>query len=133
MFCGYGEPTKRLDLLLQVARTLKQQGAFIRLNTDGLANLIHDYDVTPEISGVIDAVSISLNAQNERLYDHHCRPKYHGAFMALQEFARLARLQGTEVTLTAIDGLEGVDIPACQAIADRLGVSFRRRILDQVG
>jgi len=133
VFCGYGEPTLRLDVLLHVAERLKQQGAKVRINTDGLANLIHGCDVTPQLANVVDAVSISLNAHNEALYEQHCRPKRHGAFQALQNFARLAHQQGIDVTLTAIDGLEGVDISACYAIADQLGVKFRRRILDQVG
>jgi len=133
VFCGYGEPTLRLDVLLEVARSLKQQGATIRVNTDGLANLIHGYDVTPELARVVDAVSVSLNAHSEELYEHHCRPKRHGAFLALQNFAARAHKQGIDVTLSAIDGLAGVDIEACQAIADRLGVKFRRRMLNQVG
>lgn len=133
VFCGYGEPTWRLDVLLQVAEKLKRQGTRIRVNTDGLANLIHGYDVTPELAEVVDAVSISLNAQNEQLYEYHCRPRRHGAFVALQNFARLASRRGIEVTLTAIDGLPGVDIPGCQAVAERLGVRFRKRTLDQLG
>lgn len=133
VFCGYGEPTLRLDLLLLVAEVFKRHDALIRVNTDGLANLIHGYDVTPELVGLVDAVSISLNAHNEQLYEQHCRPKRHGAFAALQNFARLASQRGIQVTLTAIDGLEGVDIPACREIADRLGVDFRCRVLNQVG
>lgn len=133
VFCGYGEPTWRLDVLLQVAGRLKQQGATIRVNTDGLANLIHGYDVTSELAEVVDALSVSLNAHNEERYEYHCRPKRHGAFVALQNFARLAHKRNITVTLTAIDGLEGVDIAACEAIARQLGVGFRRRLLDQVG
>lgn len=133
VFCGYGEPTLRLDVLLEVAGALKQQGATVRINTDGLANLMHGCDVTPRLAQVVDAVSISLNAHDELQYEHHCRPKRHGAFMALQNFARRANQRGIDVTLTAINGLEGVDINACQAIAEQLGVKFRLRQLDQVG
>lgn len=133
VFCGYGEPTLRLDVLLEVAGVLKQQGATVRVNTDGLANLVHGCDVTPRLAQFVDAVSISLNAHDELLYEHHCRPKRHGAFLALQNFARRATQRGIDVTLTAIDGLEGVDIHACQAIAEQLGVNFRSRQLDQVG
>ncbi len=133
VFCGYGEPTLRLDVLLAVADALKQQGARIRVNTDGLANLVHGCDVTPRLAQVVDAVSISLNAHDEQLYDYHCRPKRHGAFLALQNFARRAREQGIDVTLTAIEGLGEVSIPACEKIASELGVWFRPRQLDQVG
>jgi len=133
VFCGLGEPTLNLPVLIEVSRVLKARGKRIRLNTDGLANLVHNRDVTAELAEVTDAVSISLNAQDEVTYDRHCRPKRAGAFAAVQDFARLAKSRGMAVTLTAINGLEGVDIDACERIAGTLGVDFRRRELDVVG
>ncbi|MGE0081577.1 MAG: TatD family nuclease-associated radical SAM protein [Thiohalomonadaceae bacterium] len=133
VFCGLGEPTLRLDVLLAVARAMKRAGKRVRVNTDGLANLVHGRDVTPEMAEVVDAVSISLNAQDEATYVRHTRPKRDGAYAAVLDFAARARDAGMEVTLTAIDGLEGVDIPACERIARDLGVKFRRRVLDAVG
>ncbi len=136
VFCGLGEPTQRLTMLLDVASYFKAQGATIRVNTDGLASLFHGRDVTPELVGKIDALSISMNAQNVEIYDRHCRPKkdYPGAYEAMLDFARRAKQYVPSVTLTAIDGLEGVDIEACRRIAeDELGVEFRGRTLDQVG
>ncbi len=135
VFCGLGEPTLRLDVLLQVAKKLKQQGATVRVNTDGLGSLVNGRDITPELAGRVDALSISMNAQDADVYTRHCRPKkeYPGAFEAMLDFARRANDHVSSVTLTAIDGLEGVDIDACQAVADEIGVSFRRRVLDVVG
>ncbi len=135
VFCGLGEPTLRLDVLLQVARQLKQQGAKIRLNSDGLASLVHGRDVAPELAGLVDALSISMNAQNEAVYNRHCRPKkeYPGAYQAMLEFASKAKAFVPSVTLTAIDGLDGVDVEACGKIASELGVQFRGRKLDVVG
>lgn len=133
VFCGLGEPTVRLDALLAIAHKLKQQGARIRVNTDGLVNLREGRDVTAELAEVVDSLSISMNAQDEETYVKHTRPKLEGAFEAMLEFARLAHERGIEVSLTAIDGLEGVDIPACEAIAKSLGVGFRRRVLNNVG
>ena len=135
VFCGLGEPTLRLDVLLQVARQLKQQGAKIRLNSDGLASLVHGRDVAPELAGLVDALSISMNAQNEVVYNRHCRPKkeYPGAYQAMLEFASKAKAFVPSVTLTAIDGLDGVDVEACGKIAAELGVQFRGRELDVVG
>ncbi len=134
VFCGLGEPTRRLDGLIEVARELRARGAKrIRVNTDGLANLIHGRNVAPELAEVVDALSISLNAQDEFTYVRHTRPKRAGAFEAVLDFAARARDAGMEVTLTAIDGLEGVDIAACEKIARDLGVGFRRRVLDVVG
>jgi len=133
VFCGLGEPTLKLDVLLEVAEALKARGATIRINTDGLASLVHGRDVTPELAGKIDALSISMNAQNSELYDQHCRPKCEGGFEAMLDFARRAKEYVPSVILTAIDGLEGVDIAACEKIADEIGVGFRRRVLDEVG
>jgi TatD DNase family protein len=133
VFCGLGEPTVRLDTLLAIARELKRQGTRIRVNTDGLANLREGRDVTPEMAEVVDTLSISMNAQDEETYIRHTRPKKEGAFAAMLEFARLAHERGMKVSLTAIDGLEGVDIAACEKIAAELGVGFRRRVLDIVG
>ncbi len=134
VFCGLGEPTLRLDTLLAVAEALKARGAkHIRINTDGLANLVYGRDVTPELARWVDSVSISLTAQDEATYDRHTRSKRAGAYQAMLDFARAAKLGGIAVTLTAINGLEGVDIAACEDIARRLGVNFRRRELDVVG
>lgn len=133
VFCGLGEPTVRLDALLAIARELKKQGTRIRVNTDGLVNLREGRDVTPEMAEVVDTLSISMNAQDEETYIKHTRPKQEGAFAAMLEFARLAQERGMSVSLTAIDGLEGVDIAACEKIAESIGVGFRRRVLDIVG
>jgi TatD family-associated radical SAM protein len=133
VFCGFGEPTLRLYTVLEAGAELRQRGARVRLNTDGLANLVHGRDVTPDLEDSIDAISISLNAQNEDLYNRHCRPPIPGAFEAVLDFTARAREFVPSVTLTAIDGLPGVDIPACRAIAERLGVGFRRRELGKVG
>jgi TatD DNase family protein len=133
VFCGLGESTLRLETMLSVARALHARGARIRLNTDGLANLVHGRDVTPELARYIDAVSISLNAHDATTYERHCRPKHDNAFTSVLEFVERAHEHIGDVTVTAIDGLEGVDIQKCEAIARRLGVKFRRRVLDQVG
>lgn len=133
VFCGMGEPTLKLDTLLLVARVLKKEGARVRLNTDGLANLVHGRDVTPEFAGAIDAVSVSMNAQDESTYNRHCRPKHPGAYAAMLEFVRRVRDHVPQVSVSAIDGLDGVDIEACERMAREMGVSFRRRVLDKVG
>lgn len=133
VFCGFGEPTLRLYTVLEVGAELKRRGARVRLNTDGLANLVHGRDVTPDFEDSIDAVSISLNAQDADTYNRHCRPPMPDAWPALLDFAARVREFVPAVTLTAIDGLDGVDIDACRAIAERLGVGFRRRGLGKVG
>ena len=133
VFCGLGEPTVRFEVLMAIARGVKATGGRVRVNTDGLVNLREGRDVSGEMAEVVDALSISMNAQNEDVYIQHTRPKLEGAYAAMLEFSRLAGERGIEVSLTAIDGLEGVDVAACEAIASGLGVTFRRRVLDEVG
>jgi len=133
VFCGYGEPTLRLNTLLEVARHIKQQGGRVRLNTDGLANRVHKRNVLPEMAGLIDAVSVSLNAQNESIYNQHCVPALEHSWQSMLDFLQLAPGYITDVTATAINGLEGVDINACRQLAEERGVKFKQRELDVVG
>lgn len=133
VFCGYGEPTLRLKVLLEVARHIKAHGGRVRVNTDGLANLVHKDNVLPELATCVDALSVSLNAQDEATYERHCVPGLPGSYQALLKFLEEAPRHIPDVTATAIDGLDGVDIAACAALARRLGVKFRRRELDKVG
>ncbi|MDR0933769.1 MAG: TatD family nuclease-associated radical SAM protein [Burkholderiaceae bacterium] len=132
VFCGMGEATMRLDVLLETARRLREKGARLRLNTSGVANIVHGRDVAPDLARYIRSISVSLNAQNEEIYNRHCRPGLPGTYDSMLEFIKSARDAGADVTVTAIDGLPGVDIAACEAIAGELGVKFRRRVLDEL-
>lgn len=133
VFCGLGEPTLRLDELTSIASQLKLKGATIRLNTDGLANAVYEKDITPLLAECIDSLSVSLNAQTPEVYTEHCRPLIDNAFNAVQNFIIAAKKYVPDITVTAIDGLPGVDIKACEDIANKLDVKFRRRVLDEVG
>jgi len=133
VFCGFGEPTLRLKLLREVAAWIKQQGGQVRVNTDGLANLVHKRNVLPELEGLVDAVSVSLNAQDQPTYDRHCQPALPGSYAAMLDFLRLVPDYVPRVRATAIDGLKGVDIDACARLAQQFGVEFEARELDRVG
>jgi len=133
VFCGLGEPTMRLGVVVEVSNVLKEQGAIIRINTDGLGNLLYGHDITPQLNGLIDTVSVSMNAQNQEVYDKHCRPGMQGAYPAMLDFTRKVKTQVPRVVMTAIDGMPDVDIQACKKIAAQLGVEFRTRYLDVVG
>ncbi len=133
VFCGFGEPTLRLKLVLEVSDYVQSRHGRVRINTDGLANLVHKRNVLPEFTGRVDALSVSMNAQNETLYNRHCRPALRGSYQAMLSFLEQAPRYVGEVTATAIDGLEGVDIDACRRLAMERGVQFRRRVLDVVG
>lgn len=133
VFCGYGEPTLRLKTLLEVACYIKQNGGQVRLNTDGLGDLVHKGRALPALGKWVDTVSVSLNAHNEIVYQHYCCPKLPSAYIAMLNFIRQAKQHIKNVTATAIDGLPDVDIQACEQLALNLGANFRRRKLDIVG
>ncbi len=133
VFCGFGEPTLRLKALIRVANAVKASGGKTRLNTDGLGSLFHKEDIVPLLATCIDAVSVSLNAQNEHLYEKHCSPSLPHSYSAVLSFIERASHWIPDVTVTAIDGLDGVDISACQVLAQERGAQFRARTLDHVG
>ncbi|MFC3152357.1 TatD family nuclease-associated radical SAM protein [Litoribrevibacter euphylliae] len=133
VFCGFGESTLRLLPLLEIAAYVKAQGVPVRVNTDGLGNLVHQRNILPDLASVVDALSISLNAQNEAVYNRHCHPKKPGAYQAVRDFIELAPKYIQKVEVSAIDGLEDVDVVECQRIAEASGAKFKRRVLDVVG
>ncbi|HID44985.1 MAG TPA: radical SAM protein [Chromatiaceae bacterium] len=133
VFCGFGEPTLRFKVLMEVARWVKAHGGTVRINTDGLANLVNKRDVLPEMQGVVDSLSVSMNAQSPDIYSRHCQPALPGSWEAMLAFLEEAPTYIPEVTATAIEGLEDVDIQACEQLAKQRGVAFRRRQLDKVG
>jgi TatD family-associated radical SAM protein len=133
VFCGFGEPTLRFKVLITVSRWIKKHGGKVRINTDGLANLVNKRNVLPEMEGLIDTLSVSMNAQNPEVYSRHCQPALPNSWQAMLDFLEQAPAYIPKVIATAIDGLEGVDIPACEKLATQRGVEFRRRQLDKVG
>ncbi|MBN2319268.1 MAG: radical SAM protein [Acidobacteria bacterium] len=74
IWCGFGEPTYRLDIITEAADWLHRGGATVRLNTNGHACLIHGRDVLAELAAAVDAVSVSLNAPNCQRYVELCLP-----------------------------------------------------------
>ncbi len=129
VFCGLGEPTRRLETLLTVARQLRAGGARrLRLNTDGLANLIYGGDVTPELSEAIDAFSVSLNAPDAITYARLCPSRYGAAaYEAVCEFIYALHRTSSRVVASAV-ALPGLDLTACRRRAvEDLGVPFHVR------
>ena len=100
----------------------------IRINTNGQANLIHKRDITPELGGVVDTVSISLNAENAQKYQQVCVSEFgEAAYEGLIEFARLAKEYVPEVIFSVVDVMSKEEIDACRRIAEDCGVIFRVR------
>ena len=127
VFCGYGEPLLRLDALKQIAAWVHEHGGKVRVNTSGHANLVYKRDITPELAGLVDAVSISLNATSARRYTLLHRPVFGPkSFNAVIDFARRCKKHVPEVTLTCI-AFNDKDPAGCRRIARRIGVSFRAR------
>ncbi len=133
VFCGYGEPTLNLTTLIEVATEIKRLGGKVRVNTDGLGNLFHRRNILPELAPVVDALSISLNADTEAAYLQHCQPKLKGAYAAVNEFIQLAPKYINKVQVSAIDGLAGVDIEQCRHIVESANAEFKHRHLGIVG
>jgi TatD DNase family protein len=132
VFCGYGEPLLRLDLIKGIATWIKQNNGKVRINTNGHGNLIHGRNILPELKGIVDSISISLDAHDEETYDRICRPAFQNAFGEIINFIKEAKKFIPEVRITVVT-LEGVDVEKCRKIAEDLGVKFRVREFDVVG
>ena len=134
VFCGFGEPLERVEDVVQIAGILKhfRRDLPIRINTNGLANLIHQRDVTPELKGRIDTVSISLNAPDANEYDALTRSRFgKESFQAMLDFASLCRQYVPHVVMTVVDIIGEEKIQRCQAICDELGVKLRVRPFEE--
>jgi TatD DNase family protein len=133
VFCGYGEPLIRLDLVKQVASELKGRGFPIRINTDGQANLVHGRNILPELTGLVDSLSVSLNAPNAVMYGEICNTPFGEAgFEAVCTFIREAQRHIPQVVASAVT-VPGIDIDACRRLAESLGAEFRVREYAEVG
>jgi len=130
VFCGFGEPTIRLDVVLDLMRRIRQRYPHlkIRLDTDGLAQLRNkDREVAREFREAgVDSVSISLNAESKEKYDELCRPSLEGSYEAVLDFAEDCRKFFPQVRLTVVDS-EDIDVSKCRRIAEELGCDFKVR------
>lgn len=130
VFCGFGEPTEALDVLLEVARFIKKNYPNpIRINTNGLGNLIYNRDITPEFKGLIDTISISLNTPNANEYHKLVRSKFgEKSFDAMLEFARSCTKYVPNVIMSTVSTtITHEEEQECQKICDELGVTYRIR------
>lgn len=133
VFCGYGEPTLRLDAVIAVASGLKKRGAKVRLVTNGHGDLINGPGTARKLAGLVDRVSVSLNADNGELYEKICKPKFGlDSYKAVQDFIKDCVAIGIEAEVTCLD-FPGVDLKKCEDITKSLGGRFRLRRLGVVG
>ncbi len=127
VFCGYGEPTMRLDVILEVGRRLKAQGARVRLDTNGQGSLLWNRNIVPELANVVDAVSVSLNAQDAETYERICGSRFGvKAYEHVLAFVGESVKAGLDVSVSVVDVPE-IDIEAARLVAGDLGVPLRVR------
>lgn len=132
VFCGYGEPLLRLNDVIYISEKMKANYKIpIRINTNGQIEYILKRPVAQEFKGLIDCVSISLNAPNAKRYNELCKPELEGAFEAVIDFARNCKTYVPKVILSVIgDILTPEEIQICRKIAeDEIGVNFKIREL----
>ena len=131
VFCGFGEPTARLDVLLEVARWIRERyggSVPIRVDTNGHGYLLNKgRDVAEELRAAgVSGVSVSLNGHDEASYAENCRPEFGGGFAAVVDFVKKAKKAGVDVEVSAVRMPE-VDMEKVRAVAASLGVPLRVR------
>ena len=132
IFCGYGEPLEALDVLLEVAKNIKTRTKTpVRINTNGLADLIHGKSVAPLLEGLIDIVSISLNAGSESEYMRVTQPCFgKQSFNAMLDFAKECKKYIPKVVFSVVDVISPEEIEQCKQISENLGIPLRIRKYD---
>ena len=134
VFCGYGEPTERLYDILKVAEYIRSVSDIkIRINTNGLSDLIHGRSTSPDLKGLIDTVSVSLNATNAEDYLKVCRPKFGiESYDAMLKFTKECTKYVPSVVMTVVDVVTSKEEQTkCKAICDSLGATLRVRPFEE--
>ena len=127
VFCGFGEPTCRLELILKVADYVRSRNIPVRLNTNGQGNLIAGRNIVPDLQEKIDKISVSLNTAEPEQYVSLCRPRFgEKAHPAVLDFIRKCRQAGIDTIITVVD-LAEVDIPKVRQLCKELDVPLRIR------
>ena len=131
VFCGYGEPMLKLDVIKEVAKYIKQNfpEIKIRINTNGHANFVYKRNILPELNGLIDSLSISLNAENADVYNKVSMPTIENAYEIVKDFIRKSVEEGFNTTATVVTHYKNyaVDVQKCIEITKSLGAKFRER------
>ena len=130
VFCGYGEPTERLDELLEIASYIKDNYDIpVRINTNGLADLIWNKETAPMLEGIIDAVSISLNEADADKYYNLCHPKFGiGSYDAILKYIDDVKKCVPSVAASVVSGsLSAESVEICRKIAEDKDIVFKVR------
>ncbi len=131
VFCGFGEPTERLDVMLEVAKFLKSKGVITRLNTNGQSDRINGKPTAPLMKGLIDYINVSLNASDKEKYQAICHSQFGDqAFDDMLAFAVSAKENGIKVNFSVVDVIGEEEIEACRKVCDKLGIPLRVRAFE---
>ena len=134
VFCGYGEPTERIETLVEVAKELKKRPGCpaLRINTNGLGDLVNGRSIAAELCEVLDVISVSLNAGTKEEYLKVTRPKFPEAFEAMQRFtADCVKTGKAQVMMSVVDVIPQAEIDAARQVAESLGAKLRVREYDE--
>ena len=129
VFCGFGEPMERLNLVLDVTRNVKKQyWKTVRVDTNGQGYLLNKgIDVVRELASAgVDKVSVSLNAHNKETYNQICKPMFENAYKTVLQFIIKAKKEGLETEATAVT-IPEIEIAKVKKLAERIGVKFTER------
>lgn len=128
VFCGYGEPTCAVDVLVEVAQGFKKNHRNkVRVNTNGTGRLYHGRDILKEMDAAVDGYSISLNAPDKKKYQELTRPIYENAYEEMLRFAADAKEQGKEVVFSVLDILSEEEIEESKKAAASYGIPLKIR------
>lgn len=131
IFCGYGEPMLKLEELKEVAKYIKQKlpSSKIRVNTNGHVNFVCKRNVVPELKGLVDEFSVSLNGVTKEEYNELSQPKFDEAYDEVKKFIKACADEKISVVASVVDGYKGrrLDLKKCEQIAKDLGAKFRVR------
>lgn len=130
VFCGFGEPTERIDDLIEIAKFVKEKyHKKIRINTNGQGSLSNGKDIAPMMKGVVDIVSVSLNTPNEKRYNEIVRSRFGAqAYQAMLSFVKEVRQYVPEVVLSTVSTtITKEEEEECRKICEDLGVTYRIR------
>ena len=131
IFCGYGEPVLKFDVLKKVAKYIKDNypETKIRVNTNGHANYVYKKNIVSECKGLVDEFSVSLNGSTKSEYDELSQPKFDEAYVEVKKFIKACSDEGISVVASVVEGYKGrhLDLEKCEEIARSLGAKFRVR------
>ncbi len=131
IFCGYGEPMLKFAILKEVCEYIRKNypNTKIRVNTNGHANYVYGRNVLPELKGLVDLFSVSLNGKDSDEYDELSQPKFDGAYDEVKKFIKACSDEGFEVVASVVEGYKGrhIDLESCKNTASELGAEFRAR------